>query len=237
MTNLTPLVAIALTVLLSVAAIGWFAIRILSADDPSPVASPQIEPPEVGSWASQTPVTLLPFGLADTSVVESPQPQTNRTSRSEAVSTLGGDVFTYRDNDTSVRVLLQSDLTVQQTSANTPADVVVMKGTQHSIVRKQIRHGPDAPPVFRSESGGELMTLPGGVLLVLDATLNEKEVEDFFSNAGIPVSQKSELDFTPNSFLIETEPGFPSLELANRLADYDGVLISTPSWLREVDTR
>ena len=235
MTNLTPLVSIALTVLMGVAAIGWFAIRILSADDPSPVASPQIEP-EVGSWASQTPVTLLPFGLADTSVVESSQSQTNRTSRSEAVSTLGGDVFTYRDNDTSVRVLLQSDLTVQQTSANTPADVVVMKGGKHTIVRKQAWHGPDAPPVFRSESGGELMMLPGGVLLALDATWTETEVEAFFVGVGI-VSQKSELDFTPNSFLIETEPGFPSLELANRLADYDGVLISTPNWLREVDTR
>lgn len=46
--NFTPLVAIALTVLLGVTAIGWLAIRILSADDPSPVASPQIEP-EVGS--------------------------------------------------------------------------------------------------------------------------------------------------------------------------------------------
>lgn len=60
-----------------------------------------------------------------------------------------------------------------------------MRGGKYSIVEKQARHGPDAPPVFRSESGGELMTLPGGVLLVLDATLNEKEVEDFFSNAPL----------------------------------------------------
>ena len=33
--NFTPLVAIALTVLLGVTAIGWLAIRILSAADPS----------------------------------------------------------------------------------------------------------------------------------------------------------------------------------------------------------
>lgn len=57
-------------------------------------------------------MTLNLFDLTDTSVdVESPQPLTERASRSEAVSTFGGDVFTYRDNDTTVRVLLRTNLT------------------------------------------------------------------------------------------------------------------------------
>ena len=38
-----------------------------------------------------------------------------------------------------------------------------------------------------------------------------------------------------NGFLIETEPGFPSLELANALVDQDGLLISSPNWWTEVE--
>ena len=238
--NLTPLVAIALTVLFGIAAIGWFAVRILSADDPSPVVSPPPEPVAT-SWASQTetPVTLNPFELADMSVdTGSPQPQMEWASRLEATSAIGGQVYTYWDNDTTVRVLLQTDLTVQKTSDNTPADVVAMRGGgEHSIVEKQASHGSDAPPVFRSESGGELMTLPGGVLLSLDPNWTEAQVEDFFSDNNIPQSQRSEIGFLPNGFILETAPGFPSLELANVLATQDGVVLSSPNWQRELETR
>ena len=33
-----------------------------------------------------------------------------------------------------------------------------------------------------------------------------------------------------NGFLVETEPGFPSLELANALAAQAGVWVSSPNW-------
>ena len=53
------------------------------------------------------------------------------------------------------------------------------------------------------------MTLPGGVLLALDPTWDETQVEDFFSENGISADQVSELDFIENGFVIETGVWFP----------------------------
>ena len=41
--------------------------------------------------------------------------------------------------------------------------------------------------------------------------------------------------FTTNAYFIETEPGFPSLNLANELAGQDGVVLSSPNWQTEVE--
>ena len=111
---------------------------------------------------------------------------------------------------------------------------MVVKAGGDSIVQKQAKHGQDARPVFRSESGGELMTLPGGVLLALDPEWDQARVETFFSQNGIAADRTSELGFIENGFLVKTGPGFPSLELANALAGQDGVLVSSPNWWREV---
>ena len=75
-----------------------------------------------------------------------------------------------------------------------------------------------------------MMTLPGGVLLVLDPGWDQDTVESFFSRNGISRHRTSELDFVGNGFLLETEPGFPSLDLANALAGQDGVVTSSPNW-------
>ena len=114
---------------------------------------------------------------------------------------------------------------------------MVAKAGGDSIVQKQAKHGQDARPVFRSESGGELMTLPGGVLLALDPEWDQARVETFFSQNGISADRTSELGFIENGFLVKTGPGFPSLELANALAGQDGVLVSSPNWWREVGTQ
>ena len=81
------------------------------------------------------------------------------------------------------------------------------------------------------------MTLPGGVLLALDPEWEQSQVENFFSNNGISLEQVSELGFMQNGFLVETEAGFPSLELANSLASQDGVEVSSPNWWNEVKSR
>ena len=148
-----------------------------------------------------------------------------------------GTIYTWEDGDSTVRVVLQDDLVVQETAANTSDDVVVVAGARDSIVRRQLRHGQDALPVFRSESGGELMTLPGGVLLALDPGWDQARVADFFSENGISKANASELGFIENGFFIETGPGFLSLELANELAARDGVVISSPNWWREVQPK
>ena len=81
------------------------------------------------------------------------------------------------------------------------------------------------------------MTLPGGVLLALDPEWDQARVDSFFSENDISNDRTSELSFIENGFLVETEPGFPSLYLANELALKDGVIISSPNWWREVETK
>ena len=44
-------------------------------------------------------------------------------------------------------------------------------------------------------------------------------------------------DFASNAFFVETAPGLPSLFLANALAVQDGVQLSSPNWLMEVETQ
>ena len=145
--------------------------------------------------------------------------------------------YSWEDGDRTLNVVLQEDLVVQKTSEITTEDVVVVKGVADSIVQKQAGHDTDAGPVFKSESGGELMTLPGGVLLALDPDWDESQVDDFFTQNNISNDRVSELDFIENGFVIETGSGLPSLSLANELAEEDGVLISSPNWSRQVETK
>ena len=146
-----------------------------------------------------------------------------------------GTVYTWQDGDRTLRVVMEPRQAVHETVADTTEDGVVEKGASDNIVRERSGSGSDGQPVFRSESGGELMTLPGGILLALDPVWDQHTVEKFFSRNGIAFDRTSELDFLPNGFFVETEPGFPSLELANTLADQDGVILSSPNWSREVE--
>ena len=142
-----------------------------------------------------------------------------------------GDVYTWQDGDRTLRVRLQTDLTVE------PDGDVRSRGSGDGGVGVRGDSDPNgAQPVFRSESGA-LMTLPGGILLVLDATWSGQQVDSFFARNSIAKSRVSELGFLPNGFFVETAPGFPSLNLANALAGQDGVEISSPNWWTESTTR
>ena len=79
------------------------------------------------------------------------------------------------------------------------------------------------------------MTLPGGVLLVLDAEWDQARIDRFFKDNHVDRSLVQERTFTTNAYFIETEPGFPSLNLANELAGQDGVVLSSPNWQTEVE--
>ena len=204
---------------------------VASAGTPTPEVTPEPS-------ATPTPIPLEPHEPPDKSEAKaSPAERTTEGAPSEWEGSGQGTVYTWEDGDRTLRVVLQNDLVVQVTAANTPDDVVVVKGAGDSIVQKQARHGQNAGPVFRSESGGGLMTLPGGVLLALDPEWDQAMVESFFSRNNISTDRTSELDFLDNGFLVEAEPGFPSLELANALAAQDGVVISSPNWWREVEAK
>ena len=164
--------------------------------------------------------------------VSTPQRSTAST-RPEPEASDPGKVYTWNDGDRTLRVVLQTDLTVQDNSAARLYDNVVAKGAKASIVQTTGNRYENPLPVFRSESEGGLMTLPGGVLLALDPEMDQAEVESFFARNNISLDRVSELDFIDNGFFVNTKPGFPSLELANALAGRQGVLISSPNWQSE----
>lgn len=224
----TPVLIVAAVVLLG-GALGAFAVASgVLASEPGETPAP-LELPEL-------PDKLQ---LQDSSQPQvSPQPSSPAVTRSEAAASQSqGQVYTWEDGDRTLRVVLQEDLVVQNTADITPNTEVVARGATESIVRAKSGNGQDSLPVFRSQSGGGLMTLPGGVLLSLDPEWDQARVESFFSENDISKERISELGFIPNGFLVETAPGFPSLELANALAAQDGVVAASPNWTRQVEAK
>ena len=120
-----------------------------------------------------------------------------------------GDPYTWQDGDRTMTVLLQTDLVVERGADGLPRDVVSANEDGTNVVRSaEAQSKGDTLPVFRSESRA-LMTLPGGVLLVLSSEWSQAETNAFFSNNGIKMDRVSELGFVANGFFVETEPGFP----------------------------
>ena len=253
-----PAIATVAVVVLGVVAVALVARGALAsepASDPTPTDTP-VSAAESGSEPTPAPVdtaqpadTPTPISLELPAMPDksdkplSPGAQTTqRETQSQSVRTAPpvqsqGTTYTWEDGDRTLSVVLQDDLVVQKTSEVMPTDVVVVRGMADSIVERQARHGSDAGPVFKSESGGELMTLPGGVLIALDPDWDETQVQAFFSANGISEDQVSEMDFIKNGFVVETGSGFPSLNLANDLAAQNGVLISSPNWSRQVEAK
>ena len=140
--------------------------------------------------------------------------QVDAVQRNEVVSPgptpSKGTMFTWHDGDRLASIWQDTQLVVSD---------VITEG------------GWDDPsgPVFWSDSD-QLMALPGGVVLVLDPTWNTTAVEAFLSSNNIDPSDAEAFEGLPNWFLVETAPGFPSLQLANALAGQGGVVISSPNW-------
>ncbi len=174
----------------------------------------------IGSSKKQEPLT----------VVDTDSPQKGGPGASGPVQ---GDAYTWQDGDRTMTARLQTDLVVEKGSGGLPRDVVSASEGGINLARSADGQSKsDTLPVFRSESGA-LMTLPGGVLLALSPEWSQAETNAFFSSNGIKMDRVLELDYLANGFFVETEPGFPSLDLANALAVQDGVEISSPNWGRE----
>ena len=183
------------------------------------------------------PIELVPVDSSGTSRKQEPigvvDLDSSRKGGPGATGPVQGDPYTWQDGDRTMTVKLQTDLVVEKDSGGLPRDVVPASGGGTHVVRgADGQSKSDTLPVFRSESGA-LMTLPGGVLLVLISEWSQAKTNAFFSTNGIKMDRVSELDYVANGFFVETEPGFPSLDLANALAGKDGVEISSPNWGRE----
>ena len=232
---------------IAVVAVGAVAVALVAngvlASEPTPTPVPKVEESTQPDPAPEPATTVTPFLLElpkfpEKSELSAPTlERSTDATRSEPPAQSQGKTYSWEDGDRTLNVVLQEDLVVQKTSEITNEDVVVVKGVADSIVQKQTRHDAGAGPVFKSESGGEIMTLPGGVLLALNPDWDESQVDEFFTQNNISTDRVSELDFIENGFVIETGSGFPSLNLANELVEEDGVLISSPNWSRQVETK
>ena len=136
----------------------------------------------------------------------------------------GATEYTWQDGEHTRRVWLG------------PAEDTDASDEGRASVRSDSQADSDGSPVFYDDSGRR-MTLPGGVLLVLDPEWDQGQVKGFFTANGIATSRVEEEDFTTNAYFISTDPGLPSLLLANELADEEGVLISSPNWRSQVVVR
>ena len=204
------------------------------ADDPPPAATPATPPPTAGDDPTASP--RRPSSQLRQLPDEESESPSGWESLDDVSRSAQGAEYTWQDGRHTRRASVQIDLVAQAEEETRSDDIVVRGGGEEHVVRRQPRHDEAALPVFRSESG-EILTLPGGVLLALDASWDQTRVDQFFLENGITGDRIARQQFAVHAFLVETEPGFPSLELANTLAALDGVLLSSPNWRREETLR
>ncbi len=224
------------------------AVRAAAAED-----APTGEPDEVESAAAQPSVkdpaaagaeeagagangVGVATGGRNAPPADEAEPAGEQNSSEQPEAAERGELYTWRDGERTGRVRLQPQLVLQPSSANVKGDVVLRDDGRESIVERRARHAAGGLPVFRNE-GGSLVTLPGGVLLVLDPGWDQSRINRFFSANAIKASRVTPQAFADNAFLVATEPGFASLELANALAEQDGVLIASPDWRSQIALR
>ena len=215
---------------------------------PTKTAAPLQEAAATATFTADPPPTPGPVLTADDELEFTPADSLETSAKDEGITGVGqeaskksgssagpvqGQTYTWEDGDRTLTAYLQTDLVVKKGPAGLPGDIVAADDGGLNVVGSADRQSNgDTLPVFRSESGS-LMTLPGGILLVLSAEWSQEETNAFLSNNDIELDPVSELSYVANGFFIETEPGFASLDLANELAALDGVEVSSPNWGRE----
>ncbi len=252
MTRLVPAIGIVSALLLA----GGITAGLILASDQAPPAAPTVSEtvipasnsvvamqpgePAPAQSRGQTPTLPEPLVMPEPDIEATPEAKMVRPSDKEANSeqegVSPGTVYTWEDGDRTMRVVLQPSQPAESTLEDVTEDGAAGNAGPGGNSRER-SESSNGQPVFRSESGGGLMTLPGGIILALNPEWDRAAVEEFFSQNGISLDRMSELDFLENGFFVETEPGFPSLELANALAGQEGVILSSPNWAREAELR
>ena len=81
------------------------------------------------------------------------------------------------------------------------------------------------------------MSLPGGVILLLDPEWSPQQAAAFFAEHGIEQHDATEMGWIDNGFVVDADPGVGSLLLANSLVGQPGVVMSTPDWAVEAEVK
>ena len=150
-------------------------------------------------------------GNAFTRDREPPSGEEEAPAAPEPVPAGSGSVYTWQDGDRTRQVRLQVDLAVvEDASGVAEGDIVTASGGRSiiNVAGATATADDETEPVFRSESGN-LMSLPGGVVVILDPAWSRSDVQAFFAGNSISLDRVSDLGELPNAFMVETEPGLP----------------------------
>ena len=220
---------------------------LTASPEPTAEATPHAAGASVRETGGSAPATVPTRRAADTGATPRSDPGTtpyddsnpgdSRADSGSSSTPVQGREYTWQDGDLTRRVWVQVDLVARPRDRIRASDIVAVEQGSRSIVRSTDQEAQgEGEPVFRSEFG-ELMTLPGGVLLALDPEWDAARINRFVSARGIAMSRVQRHVFAANGFLVETAPGFPSLALANALAGQEGVILSSPNWQSTVTPR
>ena len=157
-----------------------------------------------------------------------------KSATAEGETASKGSVYTWYDGDREMHAVLQNDVPLSHIDEDIGIGGSATVNGVGGVSNSEYGGSQDVLPIFRSESGGGEMTLPGGVILLLDEKWDEAEVDSFLSKNQINSSQLTKIEFLENAYFIETAAGFPSLKVANSLTGQEGVVSSSPNWQREI---
>ena len=139
----------------------------------------------------------------------------------------------YRDGSRTIKLTAATDLVLDQKN-NRLIPVTSRSDAPQSRFKPQPSHDLKIP-VFTTDSG-ERVAPVGGIILVLDESWTSLDVDVFLERHDL-VDDATLLEWLPGGYSVRTEPGMPAIELANRLARHEGVVLSTPNFWREVSER
>ena len=140
----------------------------------------------------------------------------------------------YIDGNRTIKLTLVSDVVL----AHDKAKGRYLKTVDPDLPGRSIEAaavGPPDMPVFSTDTG-QLLAPVGGIILFLDSSWTREAVSVFLDQHGIAEGARS-FEHLANAYAVRTAPGMPAIELANRLAALEGVVLSTPNFWREVEAR
>ena len=165
----------------------------------------------------------------------------------------GNEAYTYHDGKRERTIYLQTDLVAQfgrqsapmatQAEANFQSRQVriwKLKGDSKlkSLIQEKAslsKEGFDSPVFTNGKNGGSKRALPGNVIVSLEVHWGQEQVQAWAENQNLKLLKK--LPLKGNLFLVATQPGWPSLDVANKLRNQNGVLWATPNWWVERTAR
>ncbi len=86
-----------------------------------------------------------------------------------------------------------------------------------------------------STAASRMRALPGNIIVYLDPAWSEAKVDTWLQSRGLVVIKKLELG--TNIYILKTDPGLASLEIANALYRSGEVVAAFPDWWQETVAR